>query len=128
MTEKYVIDTSAWIEYAGGTKIGEKLKPIIEEREIASSIMAIAELADKSERENNVFERLLRFIQGRGTIIPLSISICLKAAQIKNEQRKRREKFSLADALHFATAIQEKAIFVTTDKDFLGLNQVLVLS
>ena len=123
-----MIDTSAWIEYAGGTKIGEKLKQIVEEKEIASSIIAIAELADKSERKNGTFEKLLRFIQGRGAIVPLDVAICLKAAKIKNEQRKQREKFGLADALHFATALKEKAIFVTTDQDFHGLNQVLIIS
>ncbi|MBI4919162.1 PIN domain-containing protein, partial [archaeon] len=97
MKTKYIIDSSAWIEYLGGTDKGVKFKEIIEQEFIASSIITIAEVADKFERENKKISEPLKFILGHAKIVSLDIDICLDAAKIKKEARKIHKKFSLAD-------------------------------
>lgn len=127
MSYKYIIDTSAWVEYIMGTAKGIKIKPLIDHEEIATSIIAIAELADKLTRDNHRFDVMLQFIQRRATIIDLSVPLALKAAQLNKEIRKKKEKFSIADGVHLATAQQENAILVTADNDFSGFDKVLLV-
>ena len=122
-----MLDSSAWLEYLNGTERGNKIKEIVEERSTASSILAIAELADKFERDNLSFEKQLSFIQSRSAILPLTFDLCLAAARIKKQFRKKADKFSLADGVHFATAILEECTLITADNDFNGEKNVLLI-
>ena len=125
---KYVLYSSAWVEYFGGTPRGAKIRPFIEEETIATSIIAIAELADKCEREGRPFENYLRFIQHRCEILPLTIGISVEAAKLKNQIRKNSTKFGLIDGIHLATSSDASAIFITTDMDFKDAKDVLLIS
>lgn len=55
-------------------------------------------------------------------VIPVSAEIALRGAELR-----RKYKFSMADALILATAESEKALLVTGDKDFKGVNEVKVV-
>lgn len=127
MSYDYIIDSSVWIEYFSGSEKGKKSKEIIETKKIATSIICIAELADKFAWEERSFHNHLLFIQSKSAILPLNIPILLLAAEVKFEQRKKKPKFGLADALQFATAKEMKTILVTTDNDFSDLSGVLLL-
>lgn len=124
MSFSYVVDTSAWIEYFSATDEGLKIKQIIEHEEIATSITALLEIADKFERENRRFDVCLHFVQKRAVILPLTIELALAAAKLKKKQREKREKFSISDGVHLATAIEEGAVLLTADNDFAGLENV----
>jgi predicted nucleic acid-binding protein len=128
MTDKYVIDTSAWIEYFSGTKLGKKVQPIIEKAEIGTSFLAIAELADKFTRSGKEIKQPLDIIRSKAALLQLSTNICLNAGSLKNKIREKKPKFGLTDALHLATAIDEKAILVTTDNDFQDTEHALVIN
>jgi predicted nucleic acid-binding protein len=123
----YVIETSAWVEYFAGTKLGEKCKELIEKEQIATSIISIAELSDKAYRENQPIERYIEFILAKAKIIPLTIRIARLGAQAKNEIRKKKTKFGLADGIHLATAREQEAILLTKDNDFTELKKVIIL-
>jgi len=127
MSSNYVIDASAWLEYLFGTPKGVRIKPIIEREDIATSVIAIAEVADKLARDNKRFDVMLQFIQRRARIIELSVVLALNAAQLKKGARKKRDKFSMADGVHLATAQQEGAVLVTADTDFSGIENVMLV-
>ena len=127
MSFKYVLDSSAWLEYLEGSEKGARIHEIIEERTAAITILALAELADKFERENRAFEKTLQFIQSKSPILSLNISIIQGAAKIKKKQRLSQSKFGLIDALHLATAKYHGAIFITKDLDFKGIENVVIL-
>ncbi len=127
MSYNYVIDSSAWIDYLVGTSNGLKLKRLIEQEEIATSVVALAEIADKFERDKIKFEIMLKFITRRSMILPVSIEVALKASKLKNEVRKKRAKFGISDGIQLATALEEGATFVTSDRDFKGLENVLLI-
>ncbi len=127
MAYKYLIDSSAWVEYYLGSSKGLKIKQIIEEEAIATSIIALAELADKFEKEEKEIAPILGFIQSRAAIIHLSITIILDAAKIKKDIGRRNKKFGLADALHLATARQESLSFITADNDFKNVEKVWLI-
>lgn len=129
MSSRYCIDSSAWLEYFKGTAKGAQVKAIIEkEDEIMTSILAVAEIADKYEKESISHEQALSYVKGRAALLPVTISIAVHAAQIKKQMRKQNTKFGLADAIHLSTAIKEQAIFVTTDKDFKGAENVMIIA
>jgi len=123
----YNLDSSAWIEYLDGTKKGEKIRDLIENKAHSTSILAIAEIADKYARTNQPFQEALQFIQSKTTLLPLTVSIAVKAAQLKKQIRKNSPKIGLADTLHLATAIESNAAFVTADTDFRGQEEVILL-
>lgn len=127
MSYNYIIDSSAWADYLVGTSNGLKLKRLIEQEEIATSVVALAEIADKFERDGRKFEIMLKFIRRRSVILPVSIEVALRAAKLKNEVRKKRAKFGISDGIHLATALEEGAVLVTSDSDFRGLENVLLI-
>lgn len=129
MSSRYCIDSSAWLEYFKGTIKGAQVKAIIEkENEIMTSILAVAEIADKYEKESMSHKQVLSYVKGRAALLPITIAIAVHAAQIKKHMRKQNTKFGLADALHLATAAEEDAILVTTDHDFQGVENVMVIA
>ena len=127
MSYKYLFDSSAWFEYFRGSAQGAPLKSIVEGGGVATSIIAVAELADLYERESSPISERLRFIENHAPILPITLPIALESAKIKKIQRRTHPKFGLADAIHYATAVQEGAVFVTADKDFSGLQHVLLI-
>lgn len=127
MSSKYILDSSVWVEYLRGTEKGIKVKNFVEKGGVGVSIIGIAELADKFEREKMNFNRHFMFIRNMSNIIPLSIHIAFHAARIKNQMRPNNPKFSLADGIHLATAFQENATLITADKDFSGAKNVMII-
>lgn len=118
------IDSSVWVEYFKGNEL---TKELIETDKLVTSSIAIAELATLFDKHNKNFKKELQFIKSRCKIIPLTVEIALLAAKIKNEQRAKKEKFGLADAMHYATARTSNAELVTTDHDFAGMEKVRML-
>jgi len=127
MSYKFVIDSSVWIEYFGGTLKSEAVKTAIEQEDIATSIIAIVEIADKFEREKRSLNIFLDYISRRSEIISLTMSIARKAAVIKQEIRATSKKFGIADAIHLATATYLNTVLVTADSDFRGIKNVEII-
>jgi len=124
----YVMDSSAWIEYFGGSEKGNKIKNLIENKKIASSIIAISEIAYKFDSEKRIFFDFIKFISTNSTILPLTIDISVNAGTLKTIFRKKTNKFSLIDAIHLATAQENNSVLLTADKDFLQAKNAEVIS
>lgn len=118
MSYEFILDSSVWIEYFIGNIKIEKIKEVIEEGNIATSILAIVELADKFNRDGKDFESYLNFIKSHAVILPITISIALESAKIKKKFRVKNSKFGIADSIHLATAHSENTKLLTKDSDF----------
>ncbi len=123
----YMVDSSAWIEYFSGSDVGIIIREIIEKEKLITSILVIAELADKYLREGKPFHRELLFLQSKVSIIPMNVNIALQGAKIKTQRRPMFPKFGLVDALILATAQLHKATLLTKDNDFRGIENVTIL-
>ncbi|MFH1650070.1 MAG: PIN domain-containing protein [Candidatus Woesearchaeota archaeon] len=125
---KYCIDSSVWISYIRGES--GKVHECIEMNELVCSSLALVEVADictvGGMNELQVKE-LLQFITSKCKPIPINISLSVNASRIKHKQRKTKNKFSIVDAMHYATALNEHATLVTRDNDFTGLSNVLMI-
>jgi len=124
MNFDYLIDSYAWVEYYLGSEKGVKIKDIIETKNIATSILAIAELSDEFARENSDFDLLFQFINSRSKILPLTVKIALNSGKFKSEMRKRFKQFGLADAIIYLTAKINNSKLLTGDVHFKGLKNV----
>ena len=118
MNYKYVLDTCAWAELFDGTEKGRRVKGIIAEGNVATSIIALAELSDKCAKEDREFEPFVSFIEAKSAILPLTKSIVTQSGKLKRALRATSSNISLADAIHFQTAKSFGATFVTGDLDF----------
>ena len=127
MNYKYVLDTYAWAEFFDGSEKGKKVKEIIAEGKVASSIIVLAELADKCARENRDLEPFIKFIESNSVILQLNKETAINSGKLKLELRKSSKNISLADAIHFQTAKSVNATFVTGDPDFKGIKEILFL-
>jgi len=127
MNCKYSLDSYAWAEFFDGTEKGKQVKELIENEEIATSIITIAELSDKCAKEGRELRPFIEFIQSKAVIIPLNLEIATNAGKLKLELRKISKNISLADSIHFQTAKITSTIFVTGDPDFKDVKGILFL-
>ncbi|MHA1729886.1 MAG: type II toxin-antitoxin system VapC family toxin [Promethearchaeota archaeon] len=125
----YLFDTYAWVEYFLGTEKGEKVKFLLEENEISTSIISIAELSDKYYRERlfEEWKERYNFIINKSAILPISLKCVENVGQRKWELRKTKKGIGLVDSLIIETAKENSLLVVTGDPHFSNLENVYFL-
>jgi toxin FitB len=116
-----VVDSSAWLEYIGGSSLASVFAPAIEDGEhLVVPSIAIYEVNKRLlvERRLKVAEDAMKLMQ-EGKVIPLDPLLAIEASlqAISN-------KLPLADSIIYATALLFGATIWTTDKHFKGLPNV----
>ncbi len=132
MVKRYLIDTSAWIDYLNGIERAKLIDEIIDDREseIYCSVISIAEIASKCLRQLKSKEEVLQNIENISSIsIVLSIDkeISLIAGLKQAEVRATNKDFSLANAFIWIQAEQKKCKLITCDSDFKKFPEVVIL-
>lgn len=122
-----MLDSSAWVEYFAGTELGAKAKKIIENEEIMTCILSIAELSDKFSREKEDFGDFLGFVKSSSAIANITVETCSEAGKLKSERRQAKKDFGLADAIIYLTAKENSCILVAKDRDFEGMKNAVLL-
>ena len=126
MNYEYIIDSYAWVEYFKGSEQGKIAKDFIEGKRSATSVITIAELSEKYEREEKNFDEDFSFIISQTKIIKLGTEIALLAGKINNENKKKIKNWGMADAIILATANILGAKVVTGDEHFRNLNSIML--
>ncbi len=125
---KYIIDTSAWIEYLDGSKIGEKVNEILKkENEIFAIPLIISEVISKAMRKGNNADLAYDCIIKNSKIFEITPKISKRIGMLHAEMRKKMPGFSLADASIICSAEVMHAIIVTKDDHFKGFREVILL-
>jgi predicted nucleic acid-binding protein len=118
-----VVDTSAWIEWLTGSALGKKLSRKLPERAqwIVPTIVQL-ELAKwlTRERGEDEADRVLAFTQ-KCIVVPLDTNLALLAADVH-----ARHRLATADAIVYASALQQNADLLTCDRHFLRLPGAVV--
>lgn len=125
---KYIIDTSAWIEYLNGSKSGESVNKILkEDNEIYVISLIISEVISKVKRKaGNVdlaYDCLIKNSRIFDITPKISKRIGILHAQIKN----KLPNFSLADASIVCSAETINAKIVTKDTHFKGFKETILI-
>src|SRR3989344_2405402 len=104
MTSRYMLDSSAWIEYFSGSDMGVKIKDIVEKEATVTCMLSVAEISDKFSRDNERFDKFLAFIRSISSIANLTVESCSESGKLKVHKRATKKKFSLADAIIYLSA------------------------
>jgi len=123
VTASKQLDTSVWLAYFFKSSL--EAKKIIEEENglFFTSSLSLFEIKKKLLSLQKESEKFLEFVKSRSTILPLSLEIAEKAAEIALEK-----KLGAVDALLYATGVLSQAEFITADNDFRKLERVRMIS
>jgi len=113
-----VVDTSAWIEWFTDSSLGKKLGKLFPDKPqcVVPTIVQL-ELSKWLLREvgEDHAGQVIAYTQ-KCLVVPLDTSIALLAADLHREH-----KLATADAIVYATALQQGAELLTCDAHFEGL-------
>ncbi|RLF42935.1 MAG: hypothetical protein DRN29_10775 [Thermoplasmata archaeon] len=116
-----LLDSSAWLSYFFGQS--KEIRKIVESEELLyTSVISLFEIKRKFLREGIDGEELLNFIKERSIIVELNEKIAEEAAEISFKKR-----LHAIDSLIYTSAKDINAILVTGDKDFEGIDNVIII-
>lgn len=123
---KYVIDSSAWIDYLKGGQLGEKVRELIlGNNELFSLNLIVAEVVSYIGRKNGNAETGYRAITTNSKVVEINPEIAKKAGFFHAEMRKKVKNFGLADSIIIVMARELKAQVLTGDAHFRGFNEAV---
>ena len=127
MNDTALLDSSAWMENFSGTKAGIHVENMLKQKRCFTTMVTLAELADKFSRENIPFQKYHEYIKSKSAILPLTEEIAVTSGTLKKKLRETAPDTSLIDAINLATAQKHNAQLITCDTDFTGARNTLVI-
>ncbi len=129
MTNKYIVDAWAWIEYFRGSEYGAKLNEILEDpvTDVYTCAITVAEVISKTAREGRDVEAAYDMILSNAQITKIDEQISKQAGLLHSKMRQTRKDFGIADAFILAVASKLKAKIITGDPHFNGLENVVMI-
>lgn len=119
-----LIDSSVWIEWLSNSALAEPLAPLFPEK-AETMVPTIVQLEVSKWLVREVSERSAELFVGYTqlcAVIPLTTAIAVRAAEIC-----RLHKLATADAVIYATALENDADLLTCDAHFQGLDGVIYI-
>ena len=125
----FVLDSYAWIEYFDGTKAGEKVKEIIENKRnlIITSIVSIAETMSIFKRKGYDSDKAYKVIISISKIYEIDPEFAKEVGLLHAEIKSKNKHFSLADAFVLLTAKKLNAKVLTGDEDFRNIKEAVII-
>ncbi|MBI2136367.1 PIN domain-containing protein [Candidatus Woesearchaeota archaeon] len=123
---KYIIDSSAWVEYLAGRKRAEPLKKYFEEGGLFTTPVCVAEIIAKVAKEGLSVENAKNSIHAHSAILAFDFSTAVEAGTTYAELRKTKPKIALSDAITIVLARNIKAKILTFDNDFRNIQEAIV--
>lgn len=125
---RYLIDSSAWIEYLEGGKSGEKVNKILKENEeIFILSLNIAEVISKVKRKLMNYELAYESMIKNAKIIDITPRIAKEAGLLHAKIKSKNKSFSLADALIIISAQVLNAKVLTKDAHFKQFEESIII-
>jgi predicted nucleic acid-binding protein len=117
-----LVDSSGWIEFfTEGLLASEYSKYLKDLTKIKTPTIILYEVYKKIKRERTEEDALLAVsLINRTSVIPLNESIALLAADLS-----LKYSLPIADAIVYATALEENCKIVTSNTHFKGLDRVM---
>jgi len=119
-----LVDSSGWLEFFVDGPLASRYYGYLERlEEVVVPTLVIFEVYKKIKRERSEEEAFLAVAHmGKSKIVALDDALALSAADASLQY-----KLALADAIIYATALQENARLITSDIHFSGLPHVILL-
>ncbi len=126
-TDRYVVDSWAWIEYLDGTGAGAKVKSYIEKGTAYTSVVSIAEIVSKAARSGKDPNIALSAILSSSKVVDCDSNFAKDAGLLHADMKRSRSNFSLADAFALHTARSLHAKVLTGDPDFKDIADAILI-
>ncbi len=119
-----LVDSSGWLEFFTGGPLADKYLSYLEKtEELIVSALVIYEVYKKIKKERTEEEAILAAAHiGKAKVVALDETLAVSSADIS-----LKHNLSMADAIIYATALQENAKLITSDRHFTGLKDVILL-
>jgi predicted nucleic acid-binding protein len=123
------LDSSAWVEYLGGTPKGLQIRSWVEKPEVTIFItgLVVSEVISYCLRQGKSAELAQEILRNLTTLLPYDYILGEKTARLLVLFRKTRQKFCLADAHILAAARSCGSKVITCDNDFTGIENVMMI-
>lgn len=117
-----LVDSVGWIEFfTDGPLAGEYAKYLRQPSEVIVPTIVLYEVYKKIKADRNEESALVAIgTMQNARIVPLTEELSLSAADLSLDC-----KLAMADAIVYASALQEHARLITSDKDLKDLPQVI---
>jgi predicted nucleic acid-binding protein len=122
------LDTTVLVDILrGDQKVTDYIEKLAEKEQLLFSIVSMGELADWSYSNKLDPNIVVSNVKSAAIVVNISEKICLEGSKIKQIQRRAgKVKFSLIDGLIAASAINIDETLLTRDRDFEGLEKVII--
>ena len=121
-----LIDSSAWIDYLEGSKLGEDVrKLILSEEEIYALPIIISEVISKVQQHNKDTEIAFKSISSNAIIYNPDIETAKQAGILHANMVKKIQGLSLADSIIHSCAKKLNAKILTKDNHLIRLKKFL---
>lgn len=119
-----LVDSSGWLEFFTDGPLASKYFSYLEKLEdVVVPSLVIYEVYKKIKKERSEEEALLAIAHmGKAKIISLDDTLAISAAD-----NSLKYNLSMADAIIYATSLQENTKLITSDVHFSGLAGVILL-
>ena len=124
---KFLIDSSAWIEYLEGSFEGEKVRNFLMKDDIYSLNLIIAEVVSKVKRNNRDFNLAYKIISSNSKIIQITPDIAKDAGVLHADMKKKTRNFGMVDSIILIAARKLNAKVLTGDKHFRGFKEAVLI-
>jgi len=126
---KFVVDAYAWMEYLSGSKGGEKVKSVLEEKdnEVYTCAVTVAEVISKIAREGRDFETAYDILVSNSQVLDVDEEISKETGVLHSKMREVKRDFGLADAYVLTTARRTNAMVLTGDVHFEGVKEAILI-
>jgi predicted nucleic acid-binding protein len=112
---RYIIDSSAWIEYLDGSTKGAEVKEIIEKNECFTSSLSIAEVTIKILKSDMDPQDAYATMTMLSRELPVTSEIAYAAGRLYVEERKRIKDIGIVDVFIMVHAKKNNLVILTGD-------------
>ena len=125
---RFLMDSSAWIEYFRATALGAKVKNIIEggENIVLTPNIVAAEVVSKIARSGEETEKAVEAIRNLSVPAEEKQSYYLEAGKLHSAMKKQFENISLADSIIKVLGEKNNANIITKDAHLKGKNTIFI--
>ena len=125
---KYLIDSSAWVEYLEGSQVGEKVNQILkEDNEIITLPINIAEVISYISRKKGDVKLAYDLIIKNSQQFNFTIRIAKEAGILHAKMKTENSSFSLADGFMIISAKRLSANLITKDHHFKQFKEAIII-
>jgi predicted nucleic acid-binding protein len=127
MSERYVVDAYAWVEYLIGSEQGAKVKTVLEDEsnEVFTCAVTVAEVVSKTLREGRNADEAFEVLSGNSVIVDVDGEISRDAGLLHADARKTKKDFGLSDAYVLAVSRMTDSKILTGDPHFEGFRNAV---